>query len=306
MPIPQTYYLNAPSLGSATAVYLDPLLTVCAPDGYYSDGVITRQQISCLLYAQVPCTTCGIPCGQLVSLTGGHGVYNMNINAGSGLGAMVIKFNPLDIPNGIQVLYNSVVYNKFSSPFYGLLTGAAGLPIYLGNQANDCGLIAGSPFTLNKYIYNGSSFIATGGTESVPILLSQMSLTTPTAPGLCVMVIPKTFASPTDVQVTIISPCVSDSFGIQVNCPTKLPDFSSTEAAQLESLCTMPDTFTYYSASVNGTGFTLGLYDYVFVDSNGVTPLPNGYYRCPSSLTSPNDTIQVTNGVIVNIFQNCF
>ena len=305
MPIPQTYYLNAPSLGSATSVFLDPYLSICAPDGYYSDGVITRQQVSCVLYADVPCAICGIPCGEITSVTGAQGYYNMNIDAGASTGAIVVKFRPYGIPNGIQVLFNSTVFNKFSSPLYGLLAGPPGLPIYLGNQGNDCGLIANSPFTLNKFLFNGSSFIPTGSTESVTVLLSQMFLTTPSDPAMCVMVIPKTSATPTDVQVTIIGPCADDSFAIQVGCPTKLPDCSSTEAGELATLCTMPETSLFYNAAVSGDGFTLGLYDYVFIDSNGEFPLPDGYYKTSTHVTAPNDTIQVLNGVIVDIFQNC-
>jgi hypothetical protein len=40
MPLTQPYYLNGPSLASATAVFLDAAMTTCAPDGFYSDGLI--------------------------------------------------------------------------------------------------------------------------------------------------------------------------------------------------------------------------------------------------------------------------
>lgn len=58
MPIPQTYYLNGSDLQSSTAVFLDAALTTCAPDGYYSDGTITRRQVSCVLITQSPCPSC--------------------------------------------------------------------------------------------------------------------------------------------------------------------------------------------------------------------------------------------------------
>ena len=54
-----TFYLDAPSLGSATAIYTDASLTTCAPDGYYSDGIISRQLVSCSLLPQVTCPSCG-------------------------------------------------------------------------------------------------------------------------------------------------------------------------------------------------------------------------------------------------------
>lgn len=304
MPIPQTYYLNAPSLASATAIFLDPSLTVCAPDGIYSDGVITREQISCVLYPQVPCPTCGIVCGQYSPIIGGSGYYNVNINAGSTTGAIIIRFKPFDIPTGIQALFNSTVYNRFSSAAFELTPSAPGVPIYLGNLANDCGLVAGSPFILNKYIYSGSTFIPTGSTQSVSIAASQLKLTAGN-PDRCIMVIPKTSASPTDLQFTIIGPCENDSFNLAVNCPIKLPSFNSTAAGELNALCSMTIDSLFFSAPVNGDGYTLGLYDFVFLDENGEFPLPDGYYRCPAHLTSPNDSIKVTNGIIVSIFQNC-
>jgi hypothetical protein len=58
MPIPQPFYVNGPSLGSATAIFSDPALTVCAPDGYYSDGTITRKQVNCVLLPQQTCPNC--------------------------------------------------------------------------------------------------------------------------------------------------------------------------------------------------------------------------------------------------------
>ena len=59
MPVPNLYYLNAPSLGSATAVFYDAALTIFAADGYYTDGTITREQISGVLLPQESCPFCG-------------------------------------------------------------------------------------------------------------------------------------------------------------------------------------------------------------------------------------------------------
>jgi hypothetical protein len=60
MPISTTYYLNAPTLATATAVFTDSALTTCAPNGYYSDGVITRQQVGCVLQIAQNCPSCCI------------------------------------------------------------------------------------------------------------------------------------------------------------------------------------------------------------------------------------------------------
>jgi hypothetical protein len=54
-----TYYLNAASLALATAVYTDAGLTTLAPDGFYSDNSIVREQVSGVLQVQSSCPTCG-------------------------------------------------------------------------------------------------------------------------------------------------------------------------------------------------------------------------------------------------------
>jgi len=46
MAVSGNYYLNGPSLSTATAIFTDVNLTICAPDGWYSDGVISRETIN--------------------------------------------------------------------------------------------------------------------------------------------------------------------------------------------------------------------------------------------------------------------
>ena len=48
-------YIDSASFSNATSVYLDELLTIIAPDGYYSDGSYYRQQISGNLIDMLPC-----------------------------------------------------------------------------------------------------------------------------------------------------------------------------------------------------------------------------------------------------------
>jgi hypothetical protein len=57
MPI-TTYYIDGNSLATATAIYTDAALTTCAPDGYYSNGTIVREQISCVLQPAQTCPAC--------------------------------------------------------------------------------------------------------------------------------------------------------------------------------------------------------------------------------------------------------
>ena len=70
-----TYYLDAPSLSSATVIYSDINLTTVAADGFYSDGTIVREQVSGSLLPQNSCPSCATPCGGSISASGQQGIY---------------------------------------------------------------------------------------------------------------------------------------------------------------------------------------------------------------------------------------
>lgn len=82
MAVSSTYYLNGPSLGSATAVFTNAALTVCAANGFYSDGVIVRELVGCVLLPQQTCPSCGVVesynCieGNCVDPGDGTGIYS--------------------------------------------------------------------------------------------------------------------------------------------------------------------------------------------------------------------------------------
>jgi hypothetical protein len=58
MAINSTFYLDAADLTLATSVYLDSSLLNLAPDGFYSDGTISREQSSGILLTAETCTSC--------------------------------------------------------------------------------------------------------------------------------------------------------------------------------------------------------------------------------------------------------
>ena len=303
MAISSTYYLNGPSLGSATAVFTNAALTVCAANGFYSDGVIVREQVSCVLVPQQTCPSCSIVCGGTISASGNQGVYYLNVNLGAPTGAVIVEFEPLSVPDGISALFNSVIYNGLSSPSFGWRQGTVSLPTYVGDTTFDCGIVAGSPYTLNEFQYNGTTFAPLGTTESVTIAAGQMQLTA-SAPGNCVMVIPKTAASPSILNLTFIGPCSGTVFNVSVLCPAALTSFSSsTINVSSAAACSATINQTYYVAHVNGAGGTLGLYDLVFSDVNGQFKLNAGYYQTNDAGT--NEWYQVdANGVII-AFGDC-
>lgn len=92
MPIPQSYYLNGVDLQSSTAVFLDAALSICAPDGYYSDGTIVRKQQSCVLLSEQSCPNC---CQEPCSLW----------NFSSILGAFTVSYTECTTGSVVEVTY---------------------------------------------------------------------------------------------------------------------------------------------------------------------------------------------------------
>lgn len=275
-----TYYLDAPSLASATVVYLDESLITLAPDGYYSDGVIVRQQVGGKLLPAQPCGSCVDPCGGDISVAGAQGIYYLDIDLGAAVGAVKILFDPASVPDGIQATFNSVIYNGLSSPYFGYLKGASGLPTYIGDASSSCDLPNGSPYVLNEFEYQGGSFQPLGTTRSITMTGSQLELTS-TPPGECLMVIPKTQASPSILSLEFIGPCTGTVFSLNVSCPAPLTTFSSSAPHPTNvGACADPVyNITRYVAHVNGSLGVIGLYDLVYSDPNGEFKLAAGYYK---------------------------
>lgn len=317
MPIPQPFYLDAPSLSQATGVYYDAALTICAPDGYYSDGTIARYLSGCVLGFVEQCPSCGIACGGNIEINGdvGKGLFLVNAFTGdtpTDVGAIIVRFRPELMVSGIQVEYNSTIYNTFSSPVYGILSGTAGLPVFLGATADDCGVVGG-PYNLNEYGYDGGMYLPTGDVVPVTVAAGQVN-TTVLYPGWCVMVIPKLTPTPAGIEITNIAPCEGTKFDLQIDCPALLKPFYGSVKFESEGLpdpetfCNLEWDVEYYTASVNGNitggGYDLGLYDLVFYDQYGQYPMDDGWYRT-YNLPGTNDTIQVQNGIVITITQTC-
>jgi hypothetical protein len=238
-----------------------------------------------------------IPCGDAIEGDGAQGVYYIESNVGTGTGAIIVTFNPQGIADGILATYNSVNYNGVSSPSFGWLQGTAGLPTFIGNT--DCSIVAGSPHDdVAEFEYNGTTFAPLGTDINVTVLAGQMQLTG-SAPGLCVMVIPKPTASPSLLNISIIGVCSTTLFDIDINCPAPLTSFaSSLNNFDSSAACVNAIDQTFYVAHVTGSGGVLGLYDLVFSDVNGQFKLSAGYYK--TTAAGANDWYRVdSNGVII-------
>jgi hypothetical protein len=299
-----SYYLNAPSLGSATAVFTDEALSVCAPDGFYSNGSIVREQVGCVLLPQQTCPSCATPCGETINASGGQGIYLLDLDTGStggDVGAVIVRFDPYGVPDGIRGTLGVNVYNKLTSSVDGLHeSSTSGNFTYVGQSGADCGISGTTYPALTEFSYNGTAFVATGGTQSVTVAPGDVSLGA-SAPGSCLMVIPKLTASPSIINFEVVGPCSGTAWSMSVACPVLLTGFSSSVmAVSSEAACALTETVTYYNASLADTPGTVGLYDFVYADAYGNTPLNAGYYLASGSITGSNDWFQVdSNGVVI-------
>jgi hypothetical protein len=311
MAISATYYLNGPSLGSSTTIYSNSSLTTIAPDGFYSDGFISREQVLGVLLPEVTCGSCATPCGGTIGGSGNQGIYLLNLDAGStvsDVGAIIVRFDPFSFPDGIRATYNGNVYNKLSSPVDGAHSSSNPLGFTIVGDSDATGTCSsswypsGGSVVLDEFLYSGSSFSPTGNTQTITIASGDLSLNT-LSPGNCILVIPKVSASPNIVNFEIIGPCGGTAFNISIACPTLLTGFSSSVVASTsEDVCDLSQTVTYYNASLANTPGTVGMYDFVYSDAYGASLLAAGFYKASGSIEGGNDWFEVDiNGVVVDM-----
>ena len=155
--------------------------------------------------------------------------------------------------------------------------------------------------TVPIYKFLNGSWYDTGSSETVSILPFQDATTT-LNPGECVMVIPKPNTTPSTLNIKITSPCPNSGYDLTVECPNYLPEFvgSITFGSPLDpGFCGVFGLNNYYFVSVNSSA-TVGLHDWVFLDSTAQNYLPDGWYRL-GAFPAPNDTIEVLNGIVITV-----
>jgi hypothetical protein len=294
-------YLNGPTLATSTAVYQDSALSVYAPYGYYSNGTIVRQWVGGMLLPPQLCPSCASPCGGEITASGSQGVYTISVDLGTTTGAVIIEFDPASVPDGILVEYDGVFYNELSSPVYGYLASSiANEPTYIGFVGSDCGLVAGSPHTVNVFNYVSGSFTPTGGTQTVSVASGQLALTAG-PPGNCIMVIPKINATPSIMDITCFGLCSSTVFYVNVSCPQELESVAGSIGLGEQDCGATIDQTYYVSVSAGNIGDS-GSYEfaYIFTDVNGEFPLAAGFYTILIGSNPFNIEVD-SHGIIISI-----
>lgn len=299
-----TYYVNGTSLSNATGVFSDAALTTPSADGYYSDGTIVRYLTSGALGTSVTCGICNPDCGvdvvQAVNADWGH--YRASFDLTSSTGAIVIKYTPNSVPNGILCSFDGTNYNKLSSASYGKLQSTVPSNNYTvcGQSASQCTGIVGTT-NYPKYLANGTSYQAQSGTQSITLAAGDLELTA-AAPSTCVMVIPKPSATPISLRVDIVAPCKGGTtWEIDVACAAAIPATSTTALLGSSVLACGAATGTnHYIVHADGTtGGAPTLHAYVFTDANGATPLGVGWIGYGAA------TYEIADGIIVTENDPC-
>jgi hypothetical protein len=304
----QPYFLDGGSLLDSTAVYLNSGLSILAPDGYYSDGFNIRKQAGGVLEPSQPCPACGVLCGGQINGNGNQGEYLLQIDTGTlptAVGAIIVTFDPFSVPDAILAELDGAFYNKLSSPIYGYLAGTANLPTFIGRIGSDCG-ISGSTYTLNVNQWDGTAFVPTGTTDTITVAPGQMQLTT-NGPGACIMVIPKTSATPSLLTVRCYGVCGGTAFNVGIQCPAKIKSIKSSirfDDANDPALCGAALNSKLYPVRVTGVSPYIDFHDWIFADEFASAVVPNGFYRT-NNLNAPYDTIEVVNGVVVAVLDQC-
>ncbi|MDB4493696.1 hypothetical protein N9233_00735, partial [Flavobacteriales bacterium] len=232
-------------------------------------------------------------------------VYDITYDLASGVGVVPIRFTPGG-GTGIFATYNNVVtsdssatnllntqnpaHSYFEGPYYGddsvcnPTTGTITLPLYNWDEIDE-------------------DFDNSGTTESITIQASDLTSLTTGAAGSYVLYVSKTSATPSTMDLRIVSACSTGvpTWSVDVDCPRILTGFASSAKASTEvNICTLPIDSTLYNLPVltpNAFGIPT-VRDWVFKDNLGEDVADDGYYKLSGGAISCT-YIRVVNGVIV-------
>ena len=293
MPTFGNFYIDGTDFAVATGVWTNPNLTSCALQGWYSDGATVRYLDTsgggCVLQAITPCPSCYTPCGAELeeSCTSCRGRYDVDFGTGGDVGAMIVYFNPANLPDGIKIEFQSTVYNEASSARYGRLTNISGTSspgategVFVGTAINapcgggggcftcvnndppDGGGFAGDSCAApncggeyanqNIYVYDGTNF-SDSGSNTEWFISSTQSKFTAACPGFIAFVVPILTATADNLGVRIYGCCDNTGWDLNVTCPTLLTPFAYTGYSAASSAAACADTSntgTLYNAPV--------------------------------------------------------
>ena len=287
MAVSGTYYLNGPDLASSTAIFADDEMNVCAPNGLYSNGIIVRELLNCVLLPAQPCPQCALPCGNVAGESQDiNGTFLGQISGGPNTGAVVIYSIVGNlIPDGVLVTYNGQTYNQLT--YIGNVGGPVGLntplgqPTYYGSNNNTPVSTTSLPIYT---IQTDGSYILSGNSQPITVTANQLDLRGG-GTRVYTQVIPKNSTSVSTLNVDFYAPIQGTFFSFQTDCPIQLDSFLGS-GIQADDTCAAA-TINYYFAQNATTTATFpitftpetlatpGIGNYVFLDDGGGTAINN-------------------------------
>jgi len=325
-----TFYFDGLNFSNATTIYDDAALTQVAADGWYAQNGIVRQQLNGVLLNAQSCDECAEPCGQGLSVSSNlPGYFNGTIDTGStNTGAVVLYFYMTSsIPDGAVATWNNTSVNRMTSKYnhngvtledcndnavdYAGVNSQqppqTNTPSYVGNENN---LLCGTYNNIGEYNLVNGNYVATGGSRTITVNTNQVGFaddnSQPTNSPVFTMVVPKTIATISPVQVEIFAPMQGTQFEWEILCPVELPAFSGS-ALQNVTDCTSNTTQYFFARNATGTTapFTKDSNsipekgNWVFTDANGANYV-NDTSALRYIIVNSTTALGIRNGVVVS------
>jgi hypothetical protein len=322
-----TYYFNGNSFAQATSVFTDSDLTTLAPDGYYSNAGIVRQQLLGILLSAETCSTCCVPCNALVSVfESTSGVYSSCLELGGGTGAVIFRIQTGFVdqgpgyPAGTIITHDGSNYNRFTIKYNhngidlvdenGTQIDYAGInnnptdPTYVGVASTNTTFVATYDQTptdpcepldqLEDFTYESvtGSFVEQGTYQTVVVNSNQVGFYTQISTNAArpyTLVFPKTNAASTFADMLNYSPLCGTGMTFEVECPAQLPFFDGEEGTVNIPFCTDTPTFNTYYFARNSDSYNFETQQFD-VDTNTTPDVGNFVFTTSDGSVYLNDT----------------
>ena len=292
--------LNPNGTPAATGWYKDSSGVRYATNGYFLSG----PAVDC------DCTeTCSDPSGTPTTITRPTGTVSTDyyeFTTGQNTGVSIVRFTPNNVPVGIQVGMSApgTLPNTWGStvtPYEH--TAIASGPLFLGNSANDFGLVAGSPWTniVDREYYDGT-WSNTGNVNSYYITSASLSLGA--NPGTLALPVSKSTTGSMSIYIAVTSLDTSCTYSLSVTCPQVIPDLyrylSTSEGFNCNTAVLFP--LPTYLLSPHTAATTPSAGDFLFSDNLAQNPKPDGQYVMHiTGSTATKYIVNVSNGVITSV-----
>tara|TARA_R100000734_G_scaffold19150_1_gene18642 strand:- start:4375 stop:5394 length:1020 start_codon:yes stop_codon:yes gene_type:complete len=334
-----TFYINASNLSSASAVYTDEEMTTLAPSGYYSDGVVIREQLSApnsqgqILVGDVSnnCESCTTSCSDEVLFSPpsdftGPATLRGSVSFGSDTGAIKVEIRGVSTkPIGVDLQFDGVKYNGFasSSALASVNLYQAPLPTVTSyfwtngsGGTSNCSNWNSTLINVPKLHFNSVSGLWEEVGNAGGLLITNKLATgfSSYGAGKLIRYIPKNTVANNLLDVEFVLPCGSSSLEVgpvlAVSCPQSLTLIvtSASESSHSNACSSAMGISRYIGPVVSQTSGVLAVGDFIFNNSVASITTADGYYRAVGTslqgISTQYGSFRVQGGLVTEI-QSC-